>query len=41
MNDAFNSVLLQLQKNLFGASNVIRMSESRPVIGINVMHTYL
>lgn len=41
MNDAFKSVFLQLQKKFFGASNVIQISESGPLISINVMHTYL
>lgn len=40
MNDAFKS-LLQLQKKFFGASNVIKISQSGPAIGINVMYTYL
>jgi len=35
------NIFLQLQKEFFGASNVIQISESGPVIGINVMHTYL
>lgn len=38
MNDTL-SHFLQMQKKFFGASNVIKISQSGPAIDINVMYT--
>lgn len=42
MNDTFKPLFLQMQKEkFFGASNVIKISQSGPAIDSNVMYTYL